>query len=299
MHMGTLDGRVAIVTGAGRGLGRAHALLLAQQGARVVVNDPGAGPDGAGTDAGPAADVVAEIVAAGGEAVVSTESVASFAGAAGIVRTALDTYGDLHIVINNAGILRDRMLVGMSEEEFDDVIAVHVKGTFAVTRHAVDHWREKSKRIGGPVEAAVVNTSSPAGLHGNVGQTNYSAAKAAIAAMTVSWAKELVRYGVRVNAIAPVARTRLTEQSPGSADFVKAPEAPGALDRFAPEVIAPLVVHLASPSCTLTGQVFGVDGGRISRYRGWSPVEARTSEHGWTLDEVAAALADLPSVPPG
>ncbi len=296
--MGTMDGRVVLVTGAGRGLGRAHALLFAREGARVVVNDPGAGPDGAGADAGPAAAVVAEIAAAGGEAVASTDSVASFDGAARIVQSALDAFGDLHAVVNNAGILRDRMLVGMSEEEFDDVVAVHLKGTFAVTRHAISHWRDVSKRTGGPLDVAVVNTSSPAGLHGNVGQTNYSAAKAGIAAMTVSWAKELVRYGVRVNAIAPIARTRLTEESPGSSEFVKAPTDPGALDRFAPEVIAPLVVHLAGPTCRLTGQVFGVDGGRISRYRGWSTAEVRESARGWTLDEVAAALADLPATPP-
>ena len=295
--MGTLEGRVALVTGGGRGLGRSHALLLAQQGARVVVNDPGGGPDGTGHDDGPAASVVAEIRAAGGEAIPNTDSVTDFAGAARMVRAAIDTFGDLHIVINNAGILRDRMLVGMSEEEFDDVLAVHLKGTFAVTRHAADHWRTEVKRTGGTVDAAVVNTSSPAGLHGNIGQTNYAAAKSGIATMTVSWARELERYGVRVNAIAPVARTRLTEQSPASADVVRAPDDPSVLDRFAPEHISPLVVHLASPGCPFTGQVFGIDGASITRYRTWSPVERRTSDTGWTLGSVADALADLPPTP--
>ena len=209
-----LQDRVAIITGAGRGLGREHALLFASLGAKVVVNDLGGAVDGSGSDISAAQSVVDEITAAGGQAVANTDSVSSFDGAKAMVDQAVSSFGDLHVVVNNAGILRDRMLVSMSEEEFDAVIAVHLKGTFNLTKHAAGYWREAAKE-GTITDRAIVNTSSGAGLHGNVGQTNYSAAKAGIAAMTVVNAMELNRYGVRANCIAPVARTRLTLQTPG------------------------------------------------------------------------------------
>ena len=209
-----LQDRVAIITGAGRGIGREHALLFASLGAKVVVNDLGGAVDGSGADVSAAQSVVDEITAAGGQAVANTDSVSSFDGAKAMVDQAVSTFGDLHVVVNNAGILRDRMLVSMSEQEFDDVIAVHLKGTFNLTRHAAGYWRDAAK-AGTITDRAIVNTSSGAGLHGNVGQTNYSAAKAGIAAMTVVNAMELNRYGVRANCIAPVARTRLTLQTPG------------------------------------------------------------------------------------
>ncbi len=236
-----LQDRVAIITGGGRGIGREHALLFASLGAKVVVNDLGGAIDGSGADVSAAQSVVDEIVAAGGQAVASTHSVTSFDEAKAIVDLAVSTFGDLHVVVNNAGILRDRMLVSMSEQEFDDVISVHLKGTFNITRHAAEHWREAAKK-GDIIDRAIVNTSSGAGLHGNVGQTNYSAAKAGIAAMTVVNGMELNRYGVRANCIAPVARTRLTLQTPGMGDAM-------GKSVFDPENISPLVaVWLPRPA---------------------------------------------------
>jgi len=208
--MGLLDGRVALVTGAGRGIGREEALLLAKHGAAVVVNDLGGGFDGSGKDVGPAQQVVDEIKKAGGKAVANGESVSDFKGAKRMVDAAVDSFGSLDIVVNNAGILRDRMIFNMSEEDWDAVLAVHLKGTFAVTRHAAEYWRNKNKQIGGSVNGRVINTSSDSGLLGNPSQSNYGAAKAAIAAFSVIIDHELKKYGVTVNAIAPVARTRLT-----------------------------------------------------------------------------------------
>src|SRR5262245_15675342 len=206
-----LDGKVAIVTGAGRGIGRAHALALSQAGAKIVVNDLGGSLTGEGADLSPARQVVEEIRAAGGEASANGENVANFAGAERLVRQAIDEFGRLDILVNNAGILRDRMLVNMSEDEWDAVINVHLKGHFAPTRHAAAYWREQSKE-GDDVKGRVINTSSPSGVFGNVGQTNYGAAKAGIAAFTVIAAQELARYGVTVNRIAPTARTRMTQE---------------------------------------------------------------------------------------
>ena len=208
--MGICDGRVAIVTGAGRGIGREHALLLAAQGAKVVVNDLGGSRDGSGSDAGPAQDVVDEVKALGGEAVANTDDISDFKGAESLVGTAVDAFGRLDVLINNAGILRDRMLVNMTEAEWDAVIQVHLKGTFAPAHFAANHWRDRSK-AGDEVDARIINTTSPSGIYGNVGQTNYGASKAAIAAFTVIAARELRRYGVTVNAISPTALTRMTE----------------------------------------------------------------------------------------
>ena len=284
--MGTLDGRVAIITGGGRGIGREHALLFAAEGAKVVVTDRGGAGDGSGADASAAQAVVDEIVAAGGEAVANTESVASFDGAKTMVAQSVEVFGDLHVVVNNAGILRDRMLVSMNEGDFDAVIAVHLKGTFNLTRHAAEYWREQSK-AGATVDRAIVNTSSGAGLHGNVGQTNYVAAKAGIAAMTVVNAAELKRYGVRANCIAPIARTRLTLATPGVGEVMDKPQ-------FDPERISPLVAYLATPDCPFTGQVFSVYGNGVGIYQGWSIAEDLDTQDIATVAELATAMDKLP-----
>src|SRR5687768_17574400 len=256
--MGALDGRVVIITGGGRGIGREHALLFASEGAKVVVNDLGAANDGSGQDASAADAVVREIREAGGEAVANTDSVSSFDAAAALVEQAVDAFGDLHAVVNNAGILRDRMLVAMAEEEFDQVVAVHLKGTFNVTRHAAAYWRDQAKE-GAAVVRSIVNTASGAGLHGNPGQTNYAAAKAGIAAMTLVNAMELKRYHVKANCIAPVARTRLTLATPGVGEGMDKPD-------FDPAHVSPLVAYLATAECRFNGQVFSVYGGGVGIY---------------------------------
>ncbi len=281
-----LQHRVAIITGGGRGIGREHALLFASLGAKVLVNDLGGAIDGSGSDTSAAQAVADEITAAGGQAVANTDSVSSFAGAKSMVDQAVSAFGDLHVVVNNAGILRDRMLVSMSEQEFDDVIAVHLKGTFNVTRHAADYWREQAK-AGTVTDRAIVNTSSGAGLHGNVGQTNYSAAKAGIAAMTVVNAMELNRYGVRANCIAPVARTRLTLQTPGMGESMQQ-------HLFDPENVSPLVAVLAAETCPFNGQVFSVYGGSVGIYAGWSIAESVETDDRWTAESLAAAMDKLP-----
>ena len=251
-----------------------------------MVNDLGGAVDGSGADVSAAQSVVDEITAAGGQAVANTDSVSSFDGAKAIVDQAVSTFGDLHVVVNNAGILRDRMLVSMSEQDFDDVIAVHLKGTFNITRHAAGYWREAAKS-GTVTDRAIVNTSSGAGLHGNVGQTNYSAAKAGIAAMTVVNAMELHRYGVRANCIAPVARTRLTLQTPGMSDSMEQ-------HVFDPECVSPLVAVLASETCPFNGQVFSVYGGSVGIYAGWSIAESVETDDRWTPETLAAAMDKLP-----
>ena len=258
-------GRVVVVTGAGRGIGRAHALEFARQGARVVVNDVGAALDGDGRSLAPAEQVVDEIRRLGGEAVANGDDVADWDGARRLVDDAIAAFGRLDVLVNNAGFLRDRMLVGMSEAEWDDVIRVHLKGHFAPLRHAAAYWREQSK-TGAEVNARIVNTSSGAGLLGSIGQGNYVAAKAGIAGLTVIAAAELARYGVTVNAIAPAARTRMTEEA--FADRMAAPDA--GFDAMAPENVAPLVVWLGSDrSAHVTGRMFEVGGGVISLATGW------------------------------
>lgn len=265
--MSSLDGRVCVVTGAGRGLGREHAILLASEGARVVVNDLGGAIDGSGSDEGPAQNVVEEIRSAGGEAIASTDSVTSWDGAKRIVQDAIDAYGRLDVLVNNAGILRDRSLVNLEEAEWDAVIDVHMKGHAAPTHWAAVHWRERSKS-GDDVNASVINTASGAML-GNAGQTNYSAAKAGIAAMTIVQAMELKRYGVRANCLAPLARTRLTLQTPGVGDAVAAPN-DDSFDLFDPGNVSPLVAYLAAADCPFTGGVFHVGGNEVGLYGGWS-----------------------------
>ncbi len=284
--MGTLDGRVVIITGGGRGIGREHALLMASQGASIVVNDLGGSTDGSGSDTTAAQAVADEIVAAGGQAVANGDSVSDFAGAKRLVDTAVEAFGDLHVVVNNAGILRDRNLVNMTEEEFDAVVAVHMKGTFAVSRHAASYWRDRHK-AGDVIDRAIVNTSSGAGLHGNPGQTNYAAAKAGIAAMTIVAALELKRIGVRANCIAPLARTRLTLQTPGMEDVMKKAV-------FDADNISPLVACLAAADCDFTGQVFSVYGGSVGIYQGWSIAEEVKSDEHWSVDSLTSAMKALP-----
>jgi NAD(P)-dependent dehydrogenase (short-subunit alcohol dehydrogenase family) len=288
--VGRFDGKVAIVTGAGRGIGRAHSLLLASEGAAVVVNDLGGGAAGEGADATPAQQVVDEITANGGKAVANYDSVSSWDGAKALIDQAVDAFGGLDVLVNNAGILRDKMSFNMDESEWDSVVDVHLKGHFAPSRFAASHWRAKSKETGEPVNAKIVNTASESGLYGNAGQVNYAAAKAGIASMTIVMARELQRIGVRVNAIAPVARTRLTEQVAGGMMDPKE----GEFDRFAPENISAVVAWLASDlSDGVTGQVLKVMGGQVQLLRGWRPVTEATDEKPWTLDtinDVAGAL---------
>jgi NAD(P)-dependent dehydrogenase (short-subunit alcohol dehydrogenase family) len=283
------DGRIVIVTGAGRGLGRAHALEFARQGARVVVNDLGTELDGHGSSAGPAHDVVEEIRTAGGEAVANGDDVADWEGAERLVRTARDTFGGLDVVVNNAGFLRDRMFANTSTDEWDAVVRVHLRGHFCVSRHACGFWRARSKE-GQPVDARIINTSSGAGLQGSVGQATYSAAKAAIAALTLVQAAELGRYGITSNAIAPAARTRMTEAV--FAESMARPES--GFDSAAPENVSPLVVWLGSAeSRDVTGRVFEVSGGMISVADGWREGPKVDRAQRWEPDEVGPAVHDL------
>jgi NAD(P)-dependent dehydrogenase (short-subunit alcohol dehydrogenase family) len=274
---GICDGRVAIVTGAGRGLGRAHALELARQGARVVVNDLGCELDGSGGGTGPAGEVVEAIRAAGGEAVADGGDVADWDDAAAMVGAALDAFGRLDVVVNNAGFVRDRMFANAAEDEWDAVVRVHLKGHFCVARHAAAHWRDRAK-AGEAVDARIVNTSSGAGILGSIGQAAYSAAKGGIATLTLVQAAELGRYGVTANALAPAARTRMTEGV--FTDMMATPDEPGAFDAMAPENVSPLVAWLASPqSAHVTGRLFEVEGGKVGIADGW--------QHGPTEDKGA------------
>jgi NAD(P)-dependent dehydrogenase (short-subunit alcohol dehydrogenase family) len=283
--MPNLEGKVAIVTGAGRGIGREHSLALARAGAKILVNDLGASLAGEGADEGPAHGVVREIESFGGEAVANGENVADFAGAKRMVDAALDAFGRLDILVNNAGILRDRMLVNMEEHEWDAVIAVHLKGHFAPTRHAASYWRERSK-AGEDVRARVINTSSPSGVFGNVGQANYGAAKAGIVGFTLIAAQELQRYGVTVNAIAPNARTRMTE-----AAFGEIPPPDEGFDPADPANNSPVVVALCADEAQhVTGQVFFVYGGVVNMLRGWDAGELFATRERWDPDELLREL---------
>ncbi|OBF54160.1 short-chain dehydrogenase [Mycobacterium sp. 852002-50816_SCH5313054-b] len=291
--MGLVDGRVVIVTGAGGGIGRAHALAFAAEGARVVVNDIGVGLDGSPAGGGSAAQgVVDEITAAGGEAVANGSNIADWDQVAGLIQTAVDTFGGLDVVVNNAGIVRDRMMANTSEEEFDAVIAVHLKGHFATMRHAASYWRGLAKRGKAPkdIDARIINTSSGAGLQGSVGQGNYSAAKAGIAAMTLVGAAEMGRYGVTVNAIAPSARTRMTETV-----FAEMMATQGQdFDAMAPENVSPLVVWLGSAeSRDVTGKVFEVEGGKIRVAEGWAHGPQIDKGARWDPAELGPVVADL------
>ena len=293
---GICEGRVVVVTGAGRGIGREHALEFARQGARVVVNDLGATLDGKGQSEGPAAEVAEAIRTLGGEAVINGDDVADWEGAKRIIQTALDTWGRLDVVVNNAGFVRDRMFVNCTEEEFDAVTRVHLKGHFCVGRHAGAYWRDQSK-AGNKPDARIINTSSGAGLQGSVGQAVYSAAKAGIAALTLVQAAEMGRYGVTANAIAPSARTRMTEEV--FKDMMA--KVAGGFDAMAAENIAPLVVWLGSADAReVTGRVFEVAGGKISVADGWRSGPEVDKGARWEPAEVGKAVRGLlaKAVPP-
>lgn len=287
--MGICDGRVVIVTGAARGLGRAHALAFAAEGARVVVNDLGVALDGTEPRSDAAEEVIAEIRASGGEAVANADDIADFAGAGRLVQTALDEFGALDVVVNNAGFVRDRMFANAAEDEWDAVVRVHLKGHFATSRHAAAHWRDRAK-AGGDVDARIINTSSGAGLLGSVGQAAYSAAKAGIAALTLVQAAELGRYGVTANAIAPSARTRMTEGV--FTEMMAVPD--GGFDAMDPANVSPLVVWLGSAeSADVTGRVFEVEGGIVSVADGWHHGPRRDKGDRWDPGELGPVVREL------
>ncbi len=287
--MTSLDGRVAIITGAGRGIGREHALLFAAEGARVVVNDHGGANDGSSSSESPAEEVAAEIRAAGGEAIANSDDVADWAGASQLIRSAIDAYGDLDVLVNNAGILRDRTIVNMTEAEWDDVIAVHLKGHFAPTRHAAEYWRGEHK-AGRARRRNLVHTSSTSGLFSNPGQGNYGAAKSGIATFSQIAAKELARYDVISNCIAPGARTRLTLATPGLEEIMAPKQG---FDEWDPANISPVVAYLSSADCAFTGETFFVQGGAVKRVTGWEFAEAVEQEAKWSVADLAAALQPL------
>ncbi len=292
--MGRLAGAVALVTGAGQGLGRAHALLLAAEGARVVVNDLGGDVHGVGRSLSPAQKVAAEIRAAGGEAMVNGADVSNWAQAKAMIEQTLDTFGDLHVLVNNAGILRDRTLANMTEDEWDAVIRVHLKGHAAPTKHAVAYWRQRAKGRRGrtPEHASVIHTSSIAGYAGNYGQANYASAKLALCALSQVVVLEAGRYGVRSNVVSPGARTRLSLSTPGAEERYRAPEDPDTFDPLAPENVSPLVVWLAAADCAATGQIFHCDSNRVLVSSLPRVQELRQTDGRWTLAALDEALAD-------
>jgi NAD(P)-dependent dehydrogenase (short-subunit alcohol dehydrogenase family) len=283
---------VAIITGAGRGIGREHALLFAAEGAKVVVNDLGGAADGSGGDQTPAQQVVNEIKGMGGEAIANGDNVADWEGGQRLVNAAVEAFGDLDILVNNAGILRDRVLVNMTEQEWDDVIKVHLKGHFIPTRWAAAYWREQTK-AGVEKPRNVVHTSSTSGLLSNPGQTNYGAAKSGIATFSQICAKELTRYGVKSNCIAPAARTRLTEATPGLGEIVKPPDDAEQFDIWDPANISPLVAYLASADCAFNGETFFVQGGTVKLVQSWTMAAGVERDDRWTVAELTTALKDL------
>ena len=293
--MGALDGRVAVITGAGRGLGREHALLFAAEGARVVVNDLGGGPDGSGSDTTPAQQVVDEIRAAGGQAVANGDDITSADGAQRLVDQALNEFGALHVLVNNAGILRDRTIVNMTDGEWDDVIKVHLRGHFMPLRAAARYWREQSK-AGASLQPSLINTTSTSGLYNNPGQANYGAAKTGIATLTIIAQRELGRYGVKVNAIAPAARTRLTLATPGITDSILTVPDEG-FDPMDPANVSPFVAYLATADCPIQGRVFFVAGGEIHLFQPFAIIDSISKDGRWTVAELATQAARLADVP--
>jgi NAD(P)-dependent dehydrogenase (short-subunit alcohol dehydrogenase family) len=290
--MGLFDGKAAVVTGAGRGIGRAEAMLLASEGAMVVVNDLGGAQTGEGSDDRPAQLVVDEIEAAGGRAVANTGDITTWEGGSGLIQQAIETFGRLDILVNNAGILRDRMSFNMDEEDWDSVIRVHLKGHFVTSRFAAAHWRQQAKETGEAVNAKIINTTSESGLYGNAGQLNYAAAKAGIAAMTLALARELERLGVRVNCIAPVARTRLTLTVAGWGETLEPKE--GEFDTWSPEHVAAVVGWLASDlSDGVSGHILKVQGGVVQLMEGWRPATISRTTESWTIGRIDQASSEL------
>ena len=290
--MGSLDGRITVITGAGRGLGRSHALLFAAEGAKVVVNDLGSDPEGSGGDPGAAQAVVEEIRDAGGDAVANHDDVATWAGGQALIRAAVDAFGGLDVLVNNAGILRDRALVHMTEDEWDSVTNVHLKGHFVPTRFAAEYWRDRAK-AGTPRAASVIHTSSTSGLLGNPGQTNYGTAKAGVAAFSQICAQELTRYGVRSNCIVPTARTRLTESAPGLSEIVAPPGDGVQFDHWDPDHCSPVVGYLASAECPLNGRTMFVQGGTIRFMEGWEFGATFDQDARWSIEELRETLDRL------
>ncbi|MFY9891975.1 MAG: SDR family oxidoreductase [Streptosporangiaceae bacterium] len=293
--MGALDNRVAVITGAGRGLGREHALLFAAEGAKVVVNDLGGGPDGSGSDATAAEQVVSEIRAAGGQAVANADDVTTADGADRLIRQAIDEFGALHVLVNNAGILRDRTIVNMTDGEWDDVIRVHLRGHFMPTRAAARYWREQSK-AGASLQPSLINTTSTSGLFSNPGQVNYGSAKTGIATLTIIAQRELGRYGVKANAIAPAARTRLTLATPGITDAIATTPETG-FDSMDPANVSPFVAYLATADCPIQGRVFFVAGGTVHLFQPFAIIDSVEKDGRWTVAELqqrAGRLADVP-----
>jgi NAD(P)-dependent dehydrogenase (short-subunit alcohol dehydrogenase family) len=291
--MGICDGRVVIITGAGRGIGRAHALAFAAAGAKVVVNDVGASLTGEGADLSPAQETVNDIISAGGQAIVNSDDVSDWDGAGNMIKQAIDHFGGLDTLVCNAGIVRDRMLVNMSVEEWDAVMKVHLRGTFCPVRHAIGYWREEHK-AGRARQARIVTTSSGAGLFGSVSQANYSSAKAGIAAFTIVAAAELGRYEILANTIAPSARSRMTEEA--FADMMKKPDS--GFDKMAPENISPLVVWLGSSACTVSGHAFEIAGGELNLCDGWQHGVSFDKGARYEPEEITSVVADLLSTSP-
>jgi NAD(P)-dependent dehydrogenase (short-subunit alcohol dehydrogenase family) len=285
------EGRVVVITGAGRGIGRGHALEFARQGAKVVVNDIGAELDGSGGSTGPAGEVVEEIRSSGGEAIANGDDISTWEGGGNLVRAAIEAFGDLHVVVNNAGVVRDRMFANASEDEWDLTMQVHLKGHFTTARHAAAYWRDRAK-AGEAVSGRIINTTSGAGLMGSIGQAAYSAAKGGIISLTLVQAAELGRYGITANAIAPAARTRMTEQV--FADTMAAPDDPDAFDEMAADNVAPLVAWLGSEdAAAVTGRVFEVEGGKVSVADGWRHGRVIDKGARWEPIEVGAAVTEL------
>ena len=293
--MASLDGRVVIITGAGRGIGREHALFFAREGARLIVNDLGGANDGSGTDTTPAEEVAAEARDLGAQAIANGDDVATWAGAEALIAQAVEVYGGLDVLVNNAGILRDRSLANMTEDEFDAVVAVHLKGHFAPTRHAAAYWRDEHK-AGRGRRRNLVHTSSTSGLFANPGQTNYGAAKSGIATMSQIAAKELGRYDVVSNCIAPGARTRLTLATPGLEEIMAPPES--GFDNWDPANVSPLVAYLSTETCPFSGETFYIKGGVVKRVRSWEMADRIEKSGQWTVEELAEQMAPMAERPP-